>query len=464
MKGIFLGFLTIGALYIMSPNPALAQKQYQDIPQKTRIMFLLDGSGSMLGQWEGTTRMRVAKKLLSDLVDSLKVDTRVELALRVYGHQYHRRLQNCKDSKLEVGFKANNHQQIIQKLQRITPQGTTPIAYSLEQLANDFPADDGYRNIVIIITDGLESCDGDPCAVSTTLQKRRIFLRPFVIGLGMNRSFEQQFDCLGRFFDARNIRSFRQVLNTTLRQTLAETTVSIELLDQQDRPRETNINVSFINSVTNQSEFEFVHYRDQRGRPDSVRVDAVMPYDIVANTIPPVIRPNVLLKGGQHNVISLKTPQGQLKLTHRNHSEYGGPVQVLIRKAGSNVIIHTQTSNQAQNYLAGAYQMEVLTLPRISRQFTVTANQSMEVDIPAPGVLNINSNVAGNGSLFLIRGDKTQKWLLNLSGKPQSTRGIQPGDYKLVFRAVNAKGSKYTEIHEFTITSGSTKTINLFRK
>ena len=186
-------------LCIWSHPTLMAQRQYQDIPQKTRILFLLDGSGSMLGQWEGTTRMRVAKRLLSDLVDSLKVDDQVELALRVYGHQFHRRLQNCQDSKLEVGFRANNHQQIIQKLGRITPQGTTPIAYSLQQLAQDFPADDAYRNIVIIITDGLESCDGDPCAVSTTLQKRRIFLRPFVIGLGMNRSFEQQFDCLGRF-------------------------------------------------------------------------------------------------------------------------------------------------------------------------------------------------------------------------------------------------------------------------
>ena len=253
-------------------------------------------------------------------------------------------------------------------------------------------------------------------------------------------------------------------MNATLQQTLAETTVSIELLDQQDRRRETNINVSFVNSVTRQSEFEFVHYRDAAGKPDSVRVDAVMPYDIIANTIPPVVKRNVLLLGGQHNIISLKTPQGILKLNHRNHSEYGGPVQVLVRTAGRSNIIHTQTSNQAERYLTGNYEIEVLTLPRIKRKLTITANQTQTVDIPAPGVLNINSNVEGNGSLFLIRPDKTQKWLLNLGGKPQSTRGIQPGNYKLVFRAVNAKGSKYTEIHEFSITSGSTKTINLFRK
>ena len=184
------------------------QKQYQQIPEKTRILFLLDGSGSMLGKWERTTRMGAAKQLLSELVDSLRSNEQVELALRVYGHQFHRRLQNCKDTKLEVGFSPKNHDLIIRKLRDITPQGTTPISYSLQELEKDFPTDNSYRNIVIIITDGLESCDGDPCEVSRVLQKKQIFLRPFVIGLGMNKSFDEQFDCLGRFFDATNIRSF----------------------------------------------------------------------------------------------------------------------------------------------------------------------------------------------------------------------------------------------------------------
>lgn len=452
------------ALYLFLYPECLGQQQYQKIPQKTRILFLLDGSGSMLGNWEGTTRIMAAKRLLSDMVDSLRIDPGVELALRVYGHQYHRRLQNCQDSKLEVGFNQNNHDLIIRKLRDITPQGTTPIAYSLQQLKNDFPSDNTFRNIVIIITDGLESCDGDPCEVSAVLQRKRIFLRPFVIGLGMNRSFDEQFNCLGRFFDATDIRAFRAVLNTTLRQTLGKTTVSVELLDSQEKPRETNVNVSFINSVTGQSVFEFVHYRDGQGRPDSVVVDAVLSYDIVANTIPPVSKKSVLLKGGQHNVITLKTPQGALQMQHRNFSEYGGPVQMLVRKAGQPAIINTQTTTEKETYLVGNYDLEILTLPRIYQKVRIEQKQLETVQIPAPGVLNINTNVPGHGSLFLIKPDKTQKWLLNLSGKTQETMGIQPGSYKLVFRAENALGSKYTEIHNFEIKSGITKTINLFGK
>ena len=440
------------------------QQQYQTIPEKTRILFLLDGSGSMLGQWEGTTRMGAAKRLLSDLVDSLRTDTRVELALRVYGHQYHRRLQNCKDTKLEVAFARNNHDNIISKLKTITPQGTTPISYSLQELQNDFPNDPSYRNIVIIITDGLESCDGDPCEVSRSLQAKQIFLRPFVIGLGMNKSFDEQFDCLGRFFDASNIRAFHNVLNTTLQQTLDRTTASVELLDQNDQPTETNINVSFINSVTRQSAFEFVHYRDARGRPDSVVVDAVMLYDIVANTIPPVVKRSVLLTGGQHNVIKLKTPQGNLNLSQKNSSEYGGPVQVLVRKAGRPEVINVQRVNETVTYLTGNYDLEILTLPRIRRKISISPNQTTTEELPTPGVLNINTNVPGHGTIFAVNSSGNQQWLLNLGGSTRETLGIQPGKYKLVFRADNAKGSKYTRIYDFEIAPGGTKNINLFGK
>jgi Ca-activated chloride channel family protein len=455
-----LPFIVVVAL-LFTLNLA-GQKQYQQIPDKTRILFLLDGSGSMLSKWDGTTRIGAAKRLLSDLVDSLSSNAQVELALRVYGHQYDRRLQNCKDTKLEVGFGKNNHQAIIQKLHAISPKGTTPISYSLQQLAEDFPDDDTYRNIVIIITDGLESCDGDPCAVSTVLQRKQIFLRPFVIGLGMNKSFDQQFECLGRFFDATDIQTFHSVLNTTLEQTLMRTTVSVELLDINDAPKETNLNVTFMNKVTGQSAFEFVHYRDKNGRPDSVIVDAVLLYDVIANTIPPVARRNLLLKGGQHHVISIKTPQGTLQMNQRNATEYGGPVQVLVRKPGNPAIIHTQRVNESVKYLTGQYELEILTLPRIRQKVTIEHNQKSTVEVPAPGVLNINTKVSGHGTLFVINSDGSQKWLLNLSGNTRETMGIQPGSYKLVFRADSAKGSKYTEIHNFNIQSGTTKNINLF--
>src|SRR5688500_16329625 len=135
-------------------------KIQQKLPDKTRILFLLDASGSMLEQWErpNQTRWSVAKSILTKIVDSLGQNTRLELALRVYGHRSPQEIKNCKDTWLEVPFKARSHTAIIQKLDEIRPKGVTPITYSLEQAANDFPSKAGYRNIVILITDGIESC------------------------------------------------------------------------------------------------------------------------------------------------------------------------------------------------------------------------------------------------------------------------------------------------------------------
>ena len=133
----------------------------QALPGKTRILFVLDASGSMNAQWGNEqSRMDVAKAILTRLVDSLRANPNLELALRVYGHRYSRQANNCNDSKLEVPFGVKNHDVIIKTITGLTPRGVTPITYSLIEAGKDFPQSPGYRNILILITDGVESCGG----------------------------------------------------------------------------------------------------------------------------------------------------------------------------------------------------------------------------------------------------------------------------------------------------------------
>lgn len=447
---------------------AQAQINQQELPEKVRILFLLDGSGSMLAPWEkGELRIEVAKRMLTDLVDSLKVNDKVQMALRVYGHQYDRRLRNCEDTRLEAPFREDNHEQIKNKLARIKPKGTTPLAYSLQQAANDFPQDENYRNVIIIITDGLESCDGDPCEVSVALQKKNIFLKPFIIGLGMKQEYGEQLECLGQYFDAKNTATFRNVLNKALRQTLEKTTVSVELLDAQQRPRETDVNVTFTNNITGKPVFNFVHYLDAAGRPDSVEVDAVISYDIQVNTIPPVLKTNVNFEGGQHNVLRIAAPQGTLRLQQRGRTEYGKPLTAIIRRAGSMHTLNLQEVGSKETYLAGRYDLEVHTVPRTYRYgVEIIPGKQKVIRLENPGVLNIQgTKFPGIGSLYVLQEDGRQQWVMNLpKGNPRKTQALQPGKYRLVFRAFMARGSKYTIIKDFTIQSGATATINLFGK
>ncbi len=430
------------------------------------MLFLLDASGSMYAEWGQSIRMEVAKKMLINMVDSLRVDNNLELALRVYGHQYHLRYKNCQDSKLEVPFRRNNHDEIISRLRQVQPQGVTPIAYSLEQAAQDFRVDPAYRNVIIIITDGIESCGGDPCAVSQSLQGKNIFLKPFVIGLGMKEEFEKEFSCVGQYYDAKDVAQFRQVLHKVLKQSLEETTVSIELLDVENQPTETNVNVTFYNSITRAPLYDFVHYRDAQGKPDSVMVDPVLSYDVVVNTIPPVLKKDVTFEGGQHHVLDIQSPQGTLALYQNGHTEYENGVRALIKRNQRNEILNIQPVATQEKYLIGTYDVEVLTLPKtIFTDVAISQRQTTRLDIPGPGILNINLVTQGFGSIYKIHDNGFQERIKDLeSEKTQMTLAIQPGHYKLVFRARNAFGSKFTETKEFTIDTGTTLNLRFFNK
>jgi Ca-activated chloride channel family protein len=438
----------------------MSQEVTQKLPEKTRILFMLDGSGSMMATWENTRRIYVAKKLLAHFVDSLRTNQNLEIALRVYGHQFDRRLNRCNDTKLEVSFAKDNHDEIIQKLRTVEPKGNTPIAYSLEQAAGDFPLDEEARNIIIIITDGIESCDGDPCAVSLALQKKGIFLRPFIIGIGMDKKFEEAFGCMGDFYDATDINEFRKALNQAVFQSLEETTVSVELLDEQNRPTERDVNISFINSTTGASVFEFVHYRDADGRPDSVEIDPVLNYDIVVNTVPPVVRKNTRLEPGRHNVISINSPQGTLSTVLPGHTEYEKGVAALVKDPESGATIANMHVPGNAKLLAGTYRLEVLTLPRRTMQVVIHPREVTEIKFGQPGVVNFITTSKGIGSLYEMLEDGTQRWIANLNENVlRNTVAMQPGRYKAVFRSHEARGSKYTAVKTFEVRPGASLNI-----
>lgn len=431
---------------------------------KTRILFLLDASGSMLAKWEDSDRMTVAKKLLAELVDSLDHYENLDVALRVYGHQFGRERNDCEDTKLEVPFAAENTAAIKKKLEQIVPRGNTPITYSLQQSAGDFP-DDKARNVVVLITDGLESCGGDPCATSLALQKKRIFLRPFVIGIGIDPNYTQQLSCIGKYFNASDVQTFEHILSEIITQALSQTTVSVELLDERGQAVESNVNMTFLHSLTGQPAYNYVHYKNGQGKADILDVDALQPYDLVVNTTPPVVQRDLQIQPGKHNVIQVKSPQGELHLRQDGPSPYG-TLAAIVRQEGSPQTLHVQAFGERQKYLAGKYDLEVLTLPRIYlNDVEIKQGQTNTVSIPPPGQLSIPSRVQGYGSIYSLDENKKQLWVCNLPEENSSvTLALQPGDYRLVYRMKTAQASKFTDVQDFTIRSGATTTVKIFNR
>ncbi|MFD2515044.1 VWA domain-containing protein [Pontibacter locisalis] len=457
IKSVLVVLLILSASGTVFPQSQKAQP-------KTRILFLLDASGSMLAKWENSDRMNVAKNLLAHLVDSLERYENLEVALRVYGHQSGRERNDCKDTKLEVPFAEENSESIKKKLDQIVPRGNTPITYSLLQSAGDFPADKS-RNVIILITDGLESCGGDPCAVSLALQKKRIFLRPFIIGIGIAPEFEQQLSCIGQYFNAADVKTFENVLTEIVTQTLSETTVSVELLDEQGKAVETNVNMTFLNSLTGDTEYNYVHYKNGQGKTDLLDIDALVPYDLVVNTTPAVTEQNLKIKPGQHNVIRVKTPQGVLHLRQDGPSPYG-QLTALVREQDSHATLNVQTFGSKHKYLTGQYDLELLTLPRIHlKGVEIKQGQTKTITIPPPGQLAIVSQMQGYGSIYELDETGKQRWIYNIpEDNSKITLPLQPGKYKLVYRMKSAQGSKFTDVQDFTVRSGATTSVKIFNR
>jgi Ca-activated chloride channel family protein len=427
----------------------------------TRILFVFDASQSMYGRWQSDMKMLIAQRLLSNLLDSLKNVENLELALRVYGHQKPYPPQDCDDTKLEVPFSSNNISKIKHRLKTLNPKGTTPIAYALDQARYDFTKCDNCRNIIVLITDGIEECGGDPCEVSLSLQKEGITLKPFVIGIG--NDFSKAFNCVGNYYDATSESAFSKALNVVISQALNKTTAQVNLLNENGRPVETNINMSFYDNVSKKLKYNFVHTMNNMGLPDTLVVDPLLIYDIVAHTIPSVRKDSVVLNPGGHTIIPIKTPQGFIDLKIGGSWRTIRNLQAIIRQHGKTETLNVQNFGQSEKYLTGIYDIEVLSLPRIKiDSVAVTQGHTTTVKIPLPGIVTIRRSIDGFGSLYLEKQNELEL-IYNLPLAKDKTENLvlQPGKYRVVFRSKYADKSIYTIEKAFEINPGKTVEIKL---
>ncbi len=441
-----------------------AQNRNQQQPL-TRILFVFDASFSMYGRWQTGMKMDIAKRLFVQFLDSLQGTPNLELGLRCYGHQYSLQPQrNCEDSKLEVPIGRPNVAipAMKKRMETIVPKGTTPIAYTLEQCGNDFPSDNvNSRNIIILITDGIEECGGDPCAVSLALQSKGIVLKPFVLGIGLEGNFES-LNCVGKMYDISSEATFTQVLNIVVSQALNNTTCQVNLLNNQGKPLETDVAMTFYDQTTGVIRYSYMHTMNHRGVPDTVILDPLSTYKLVVHTIPAQVKENIVITPGIHNIIALDAPQGFLNLQVAGTNNYTR-LQAIVRKSGDMNTLVTQDFGSKQKYIVGKYDLEILTLPRIyMKGVSIAQSSTTDILIPQAGTVSIFKPAEGTGQVFLEE-KNTLTWVCNLDDKRTNENlTLQPGNYRVIFRTKAAKETIYTKEQKFKVEPGGAVTVKLY--
>lgn len=152
------------------------------IDAATTIEVVLDASGSMLKQQNGSPRIEIAKRTLHSLVtDTIPEGT--HFAMRVFGHK---EAGSCR-TDLEIPLtplQASAAQNNLAGIQAMN-LAKTPIARSLELTERDLGGVTGER-VIILVTDGKETCEGDPAAVIAAMRTRGIDVRVNIVGYAID--------------------------------------------------------------------------------------------------------------------------------------------------------------------------------------------------------------------------------------------------------------------------------------
>jgi Ca-activated chloride channel family protein len=448
------------ALLLLVPFALRAKAQPPGVPT-TRILFLVDGSRSMTDAWAGGNKMAAAREVIGRIVDTLSTVPDLEMALRLYGHRSYQGDYDCQDSRLEVAFRPGNAKAIKDVMAGVRPKGITPIAYSLAQSAIDFPAEPGARNIIILITDGVESCDRDPCREVELLRQKNLLLRAFVIGLAVEPSKHDAFNCIGEFVNASGKRELNLAMERALQKVLSRTILQVDLMDDHGKAGETDVPMSFYGLPGGDLKYTFVHTFNDRGQSDTVYVEPILDYDLVVHTIPPVIRPGVEVEPNRFNRVAVPAGQGTLRLgTVGNTFSYR--LQAIVYRAGGRETVHVQDFHSEREYRTGTYDLEILTLPRLRvKGLEIKQDHVTRFDIPAPGYATFVHSHEVVGGVFLERDGEWEE-VYQLSTLPRNeTIALQPGRYRLVFRARQSREMRATQVRDFTVDPGGSVSIRL---
>lgn len=178
-------------------------------------ILVLDGSGSMWGKVDGKTKVEIARSVVGSLLKDIPANRR--LGLVAYGH---RRAADCADIEQIVPV-GTDRQAIAKSVNNLNFKGKTPLTAAVRFAAEKLHYREG-KATVILVSDGIESCNADPCALGTELEAAGVDFTVHVVGFGLASETESAgLKCLaeatgGKYFSAKNANELSRALEQTV--------------------------------------------------------------------------------------------------------------------------------------------------------------------------------------------------------------------------------------------------------
>lgn len=180
-----------------------------------RVVIVLDASGSMWAQIDGKPKLEIARESLRTVLQSVPADR--EIGFMAYGH---REKGSCEDIELIVPPQAGSAAAVSAAADSLKFIGKTPLTSAVKQAAEALKYTED-KATVILITDGLETCKGDPCALGKELRAAGVDFTVNVVGFGLTADEGKHVACLadntgGKYIQASDEQALQDALVETI--------------------------------------------------------------------------------------------------------------------------------------------------------------------------------------------------------------------------------------------------------
>lgn len=180
-----------------------------------RVVIVFDASGSMWAQIDGKPKLEIARESLRTVLQSVPADR--EIGFMAYGH---REKGSCEDIELIVPPQAGSAAAVSAAADSLKFIGKTPLTSAVKQAAEALKYTED-KATVILITDGLETCKGDPCALGKELRAAGVDFTVNVVGFGLTADEGKQVACLadntgGKYIQASDEQALQDALVETI--------------------------------------------------------------------------------------------------------------------------------------------------------------------------------------------------------------------------------------------------------
>lgn len=441
----------------------MAQKKSLEsvIPDKTRVLLILDCSNSMWDKWQSDSKIKITQTVLLKFLDSISNQNEIDVALRVFGHLN----KNSYGTRLEVPFEKDNIYKLRSKIKTLVPQGGCEVASALSHSLNDFPSTGNSRNIVLIITDGMDDCEGTICEVAKQVQNSGVIVKTFVLGIGDKKNFQSNLNCAGKFIHVPQEEQYTQSLYDIFTLSEEKANVRIQVKDFSGMSYETSMPIVFYDAQTGLAKYQVIYSSDNKDGEDIITIDPLVAYNVKAYTNPPMVKNNVLFDYNKTNDLVYKVEQGFLNVRYEaKRTTYQVPeYPIVVRKRGEKDIVNIQKVNEKVPYQAGRYDVVILSTPYIElNDVAVNHVSNTDLAIPTPGAASIaKPKTITRGTLFAINGADWQ-YVCNLdSGKVSERILLMPGEYVVVLKPIATFTNEPIMVQKFRIDAGLTTTVQI---